>query len=227
MIKRKHWHRLPSRPVLDALPQLSWGSGETSAARDAAALMVYVSLAFMAQREYLKPDTEVSIAAATYDALTTATGLSRQMISLALSRLAELQLIQKQGSPQNRRYLLTGSEGYWFKLPCLALIGESEIRPFQHFKLRSKVELYALKLYLYLAARRDNDTLYSMSSRETIAAATGIPERHVRRARSFLVSCGLLDVVTQKYNEYAGKNEPTRYYLLGHAQLVRPDLQAA
>jgi hypothetical protein len=65
------------------------------------------------------------------------------------------------------------------KLPCQAIVSGEAILPFKNFTLRSKHELHAMKLYLYLAACRDNAKAYSMASYETITERIGIPERYM------------------------------------------------
>jgi predicted transcriptional regulator len=159
-------------------------------------------------------------AQATYDELGLATALSRSLISQGLQRLQVLGLIRPEGSHQKRCYWIIWGGTGWFKLPCQAIVAGPVIVPFKNFTLRSKPELHAMKLYLYLAAVRDNGTPYSMASYETIYAKTGILERDIRKAISVLIGCGLIASVDRKHEEGLNEYGPNKYYLKGHHKLV-------
>lgn len=212
------WVKVPSEPVLEALPLVMWRpqKGRT-AATETAALMVYVALNFSSE---IEQGSTLQIAAATYDELNTATGLSRQMLSRALCRLEELELIEPQGSHQQRRYLIKWKgEGRWFKLPCRAIVKQQKILPFHNFTLRSKYELHAMKLYLYLAARRRNELEYSMASYEIIHSRVGIPEVDIRKAISLLIGAGLLQSVHRESEVSLNKFGPNQYFFAGCGSL--------
>jgi hypothetical protein len=81
-----------------------------------------------------------------------------------------------------------------------------------------------MKLYLYLAAIRDNRFEYSVASYERIYRQTGIPERDIRRAISTLLGVELLqnvgrDVGTVNPASRDGEFGPNRYYFAGHQDL--------
>ncbi|HZO52695.1 MAG TPA: ArsR family transcriptional regulator [Bryobacteraceae bacterium] len=267
MIRVTLWHKLPSAPVMAALPELSWHRvGGGSPASTTAALMIYVALNFMAEQRddvskppaqsppppvpvgavpveplfnFLNPpgspplvQSELQqeqpgyVADASYDELATATGLSRSLISQGLARLLELKLITLEGSRQKRIYRLTWGNTKWFKLPCYAIVKNGAIEPFKSFTLRSKYELHALKLYLYLAAIRSNKQFFSVASFETIHKRIGISERDIRKASSHLVSTGLLSRIDREASaiDTYGHN---KYYLSGYAKLASSSPTAA
>ena len=227
MIRWLPWHQVSSEPRRAALPHFGWQrSDDVSAARDTAALMLYVALVFMQE----EPQDESALAglpslqkfrvsAATYDALARATDLSRTLISQGLTRLAELQLVQPLGSAQKRRYVIPWSGNHWFKLPCRAIVRDNVIVPFGHFSLRSKRELHAMKLYLYLASVRDRSKAYAEANYETIHARLLIPERDIRRAISHLINVGLLRDVQRDGNHVDGSWGSNRYHLAGDRDL--------
>ena len=186
-------------------------------AAETAALMLFVALNFMASTWTDEEGRFVAVAEGSYVDLGEATGLSRKLISAGLRRLVELELITRDGSHQKRRYKVAWPEEHrFFKLPCQAILDGKAIAPFRHFKLRSKHELHAMKLYLYFAAIRVNDNLFSMASYETIHEKIGIPERDVRKAVSFLINSDLLASVDRSHNNLLSKNEPNKYYLTGY-----------
>lgn len=222
MIKPSKWHRLPTAPVLAALPQMIWSSadGEKPAAKTAA-LMLLVALNFMASTSVDEQQQFHGVAEGTYVDLGEATGLSRALISAGLQRLRTLGLIAPEGSHQKRRYKITWpAEHRFFKLPCQAITNGNVIVPFKNFTMRSKHELHAMKLYLYFASIRTNHLPYSMASYETIFERTRIPERDIRRAISVLIGAGLLEGVDREHSQTRGVNEPNKYYLKGCAALI-------
>lgn len=217
MIPSKYWFKVPSDSVLNALPELKWRPrSERSAASETAALMVYVSLIFHSVAP-TSPAGGEHISAATYDELRTSTSLSRKLVAAGLSRLVELNLIKPTGSHQKRRYVMVwqGATGFWFKLPCQTLVRDQIILPFSNFTLRSKYELHAMKLYLYLAARRPNEKEFSQASYETIHERIGIPERDIRKAISLLLGVGLLRSVNRERDPERKGYGPNQYFLTG------------
>ena len=233
----KWWCRAPSESVLQALPSLRWSrTGERSAASDTAALMVYIALVLMSDFESeefamsavpsmgileVTSRRTVQIARATYDELHEATGLSRTLIAAGVGRLAELELVQLLGSHQKRRYLIVakGNSAGWFKVPCMPIVRNRAIVPFATFTLRSKHELHALKLYLYLAARRTNSLEYTAVTYENIFERIGLPERDIRRATSLLLNSGLLRNVHRENDVARRVYGPNQYYLTGSDRL--------
>ena len=229
MIQNRYWHRFPSATTLGALNQLRWSrDGELSPASSTVALMLYVALHFMGEDVTedgpLGIPLTTRIAAASYEDLMHAIGgKSRSLVAQGLERLEQLKLIARVGSHQKRRYRLAYSRTGWFKLPCQAIVRSGVILPFGNFTLRSRHELHALKIYLYLAARRDNLTTYTMASYEKIAAATGVPERYIRKALVTLTLCGLLENIGRERDPQGATAAfgPNVYYLRGHKQFFQ------
>ncbi len=223
------WRAVPTEPIIPILPLLKWRSENgVTASRNAAALILYVTLIFVAERKALGNILVSYQSSPTYDELEVLTGLSRALISVGLKRLLELELIEVSGSPQNRTYRISIEGKRWFKLPSLALFDGGRISPFRQLTLRSKLDLHALKLYLYFASVRDNNRMYSMASHETIHAKTGIPEGDIRRAHSLLTSVGLLAGIEREHKGVIDKtNEPNKYYLRGHEAFVQSSPKAA
>ena len=221
MIRTKHWHDFPSTLVCEALPRFTWSAvGEASPGVATAALMLYVVLRFMADDLSNEQGGNVWVTRATYDELGAAAGLSRTMVHASLQRLQSEQLITAEGSHQKRRYRLLWSNPGWFKLPCLAVVTANQVRPFQHFTLRSKHELHAMKLYLYIAAVRPNKALHTEVKYETIHKRIGISERDVRKAVSILLNSDLLANVDRNGVD-EGIFGPNKYYMTGYRNLLR------
>ena len=219
--KRKPWCAVPADPIVGLLPLLKWQAANGApASANTAALILYATLIFVSEPEPQSNDERAAIwyrATASYGELETLTGLSRALIAAGLKRLIELDLIAASGPNQKRVYLISGNGKRWFKLPCLALFDGGNITPFRQLTLRTKFDLHAMKLYLYLASVRDNQRMFSMASHATIHAKTGIPESDIRRAHSLLTSIGLLAAIEREFNQGEGEGAgANRYYLRGY-----------
>jgi len=222
VIRSKHWFKVPSKSVLEALPEMLWRPiQERSAASETAGLMVYVALIFSSEIGESPLPHGLQLSDASYDDLQVATGLSRKLVANGLARLIELALIEPIGSHQKRRYVIVwkGTTGGWFKLPCQAIAREQKIIPFANFTLRSKHELHAMKLYLYLAACRSNGRQDSLASYETIHDRIGIPEKDIRKAISVLIGVGLLRSVHREHEAELNSYGPNQYFLTGCEKL--------
>lgn len=230
MIRLKHWCRAPALPLVDALKNLNWYKvGDMSPASGTAALMLYVAILFTADEELSETGEERWVSLASYDGLIKATGgMSRSLVNQGLQRLQELGLILPEGSRQKRQYLVLGLNKArdWYKLPCQSIVQTGVIGPFRHFTLRSKHELHALKLYLYLASVRSRENQFTEVSYERIYERIGIPERDIRRAIAVLINCGLLVNVVRNVDEETHYG-PNRYYLMGSQKLFSPVTEAA
>ena len=227
LIRRSFWRKVPSNPIAQALPKLLWKRTDgLSAAGGTAALMIYVALIFLSEDlPSEEGDIPQQLASATYDQIAKATGISRLLISEGIKRLSQLDLIESIGSNQKRQYKIKWDQNRWFKLPCQAIVASDVIRPFIGFTMRSKYELYAMKLYLYLALRRDNRNEFSMASYENLHDNLHISERDIRKAISLLITTGLFRSVDRErmHNEHA--NGPNKYYLAGSTRFFNPNLQ--
>lgn len=224
MIRNLYWHDLPSQTTLDALPKFMWAKrGTLSAASNTVALMLYVVLHFMADE--VEEEGQIwHVATASYEDLARAIGgRSRSLVSQGLQQLEDFRLIERIGSHQKRRYRLFFSQPGWFKLPCQAIVRSGVVLPFANLSLRSSIELYALKIYLYLAARRDNYKTYTLASYENICTNTGVPERYIRKALVMLTVCGLLANIDRERDPkmLTSGYGPNVYYLRGHDQLFK------
>lgn len=217
---RRPWCMIPNEPIISLLPELRWQNvGGLPASSNAAALIVYVALNFVAEREEMDDGSYIGRASLSYSEISEATGLSRVLVMNGLKRLIEYGLIVSTGSTQKRSYLIPWGGRRWFKLPCRAILREGKIAPFHNFTLRSKRDLHALKLYLYFASVRNNSSSYSMAAHSTIHERTGIPEANIRAAHSLLLSVGLLAAIDREYQLLLKRREPNKYYLTGYQVL--------
>lgn len=224
---RMPWVQVPAVGLTDALKGFVWQKPDKgSAARETAALMIYVALLFVCRKEeYETPHLGElvltrHVAELTYDELEQATGLSRSLIRQGIQRLEASQLVTAIGSQQKRAYILRWNTGYWFKLPCRAMVNQNGIPAFKTFTLRSKHELNALKIYLYLASIRDGLNLYSEASYEAINKKTNIPERDIRKALNILTTSGIMARINRESDRSASSWGPNQYFLTGYADLA-------
>ena len=178
------WVKLPVAWIRDyGLADFKWAKG--GGGREAAALMVLAAIAHHA------PD---GVAKVSYDTLTEKLGISRALVSAGLNILVSRGIIER-GSRQST-YVLANytANANWAKLPAKALYGGGVLQCFKTFKLRSKVELDALKLYFLFAALRDNDLNAAQVGYDKIEAWTGVRREGIAAAISLLVVSNLIRV---------------------------------
>lgn len=224
-MRRLPWKAMPCQWIRDeGLKAFGWGpSAPVSRAEATAALMIWVALVTHTEqpeeRHTLPNALEVEL---TYNALEDITGLSRALVDRGIDALVRLDLVGKVKEGRKSVYILTGyAPGQWVKLPSRALFRSKgkELEPFMSFTKRSRVELNALKLYLYLASSRDGDLEYSMATYKRIHDRTGIPMEDIARAISFMESSGLVARVERAQIEGEKHKQPNRYYLTGYKDL--------
>jgi len=196
----RDWVRLPSRWIEDGgLQDLQWTASKPSGADYTAALMVLAPLAHEADEDGLTK--------CTYDRLALATGLSRAKVSIGLSVLAEVGIIEREPAGRSTfqfaNYHLAGG---WSKLPAQGLYNGGRITAFEHFHLRSMCELHALKLYYLFVRRRSNSSNMAHLSYDKIEEYAGIERTRIKKGISFLASAGLVHVEHLKSRLYEGRH---------------------
>jgi hypothetical protein len=221
----KPWSKCPTDWIADKrIQQLTW---QHSGSKGTAALMVFFALCQYA--ESLPSETYAEgryIARLSYDSLAQLVGLSRHSISNGLTVLAELRLIGREAEGHQGWYAISGlTVGQrWAKLPGRALLtpAKTMFAPFEAFHLRSKHELNALRLLYYFASIRDGGQSFSEAAYETIHRGSGVPERDIPSAISFLVTTEFITRAGQELDLATGKRTgANRYYLKGYQDLVR------
>jgi hypothetical protein len=183
------WVKLPTSWIQSTgLKQFVWKQGEGS--DSVAALLLLFPLA-----HFTSPDSgEIKL---TYDDLNRATALSRTKISSGLTLLEKADVLIRETKHQSRYRLLGyGEEGVpWAKLPAKNLyLSNGELTFRQSMFMRNRAELDALKIYLALVARRDNDKNAVYLSYEKITEYTGVHRNRIKAATSFLAGNGLISM---------------------------------
>ena len=188
--KMLQWVKLPSAWVVDdgGLRQFLWrpkhGGHET------AALMVLAVIAH-------HTEGTTGIAKLSYDELTAKVGLSRATVSAALDILSDRGRVDREPEGRGTYGLVDfNPNAGWAKLPAKGLYSGGVVAPFQHFTLRNKNELFAMKLYFLFAAFRDNDSNYAQISYDKITERTKIARENIRGGLSVLAANGLIHIET-------------------------------
>jgi len=178
------WVKLPVQWIRDhGLKDFRWTDGKGG--KETAALMVLTVIAHHA------PEGTAKLS---YDALTEKLGISRPMVAAGLRILVSRGIISR-GDKQSI-YVLNDytAKANWGKLPAKAHYSGGLLQPFQSFKLRSRAELDALKLYLLFVAMRDNELNAAQISYEKIVEWTDVRREAVPAAVSLLVVNNLVRV---------------------------------
>ncbi|WP_309046004.1 hypothetical protein [Marinobacter sediminicola] len=210
----KSWVKMPSYWVREEssppLTQLRW-SGDQKADQ-IAALMIYIVLAHHANDSPTAEFPEPGYCRLTYERLLDITGLSKAKISGGIKVLRALGLVSVETSGRVNIYKVAnfGQKGGWAKLPSKGLYSKDlqRIPVFHEYKLRSKVELNALKIYFLILSFRSNDTNYAVISYERMTTYTGIVRNDIRPAVSLLVAQGLIhvDQKSTAHNDFSTSN---------------------
>jgi DNA-binding transcriptional ArsR family regulator len=196
--RRLDWVKFPTHWIeAKGLKSMKWSAGVGSA--NVAALLAYITLSHLLESDVevlgQRPADEWGRVRITYDALTTATSISRTKLSQGLQVLESLALIKRVAGSQSS-YDICGYDPFqnWAKLPCRFLYKGDVITAFSDFQLRKPIELHALKMYLLLVSRRDRATNLVNISYDTIMTYTGIPRQNIRQAINVLLYAGLVHI---------------------------------
>lgn len=199
MIRRRpEFVKLPTGWLEDGgLKAIRW---DTNGSDGTAALMALTIIAH-------NIDPESGTAHVTYDMFAAAAGgMSKAKISAALRLLTKHGRIDRENLGQST-YSLSDYDPYsgWAKLPCRGLYNGDAIDAFSSIKLRSRVELNALKLFYAIAARRDRKSNLAFMTYDQIYEYAGIRQGNIREAISWLISNGV--ILTEKV---PSRNNPER-----------------
>lgn len=191
------WSRLPPEWVLDGrLTQLTWK--EHGAASTAALLLLLPLAHFMALTP--TPTNPYGSVRLSFTQLADITGVSRPLIRPALdllSRRLGVIHIEEATLGAGHRYAFTADTQRRFsKVPARPLYNMNADRLLiaDYFKLRSKTELHALKLYYLFVVMRDESTNYAAVRYDLIEKYTGVRQSEVKRANSHLINAGLINI---------------------------------
>lgn len=195
----KEWKKMPSFWIRDKeAPPLKNFKWDSTGANQTAALILYIVLVHHANDEPSKNFPGLGFCSLSYSELGDIAGLSRAKISAGLNILYDMKLISKEDSKKQNIYKVTNYEQQrgWAKLPARGLYSKElkKVYAFHRFNLRSKVELYAMKIYLLLVAQRNNQKNYAEISYENINFYTGVHRNDIRSALSLLVGLGLIHI---------------------------------
>lgn len=182
------WGRFPSEWIASGnLKQFAWKQVGT---RGIAALRIYTVLA-----QRLRDDN--GVVRASYEALTENANLSRPSVSAGLRLLEQRGLIHTgEAAGGKGRYKFPGynpNKG-WAKLPAQKLYDGAQFRPFKTWHMRSKVELHAMRLYLLIAARRNNEFNEAFLTYEKIHEITGMKDEQITSGFSLLSASSMIYV---------------------------------
>ena len=102
---------------------------------------------------------------------------------------------------------------------------QDRVVAFNNFTLRTKTELHALKILLYIGSVRDNDKLSSIVSYDNLSENLGISRNDISKALSllyineFLVKASPIESrLVESENKY---NLPNEYFLKGYTHFVK------
>jgi hypothetical protein len=179
------WGRFPSDWVYGGgLKAFSW---KTDGSAGTAALRLYTVLA-----HWLQEDD--GIVRVSYDTLMPNANLSRESVSRGLDLLQGQGLIER-GVAGRSSFRFRGYDPKrgWAKLPARRLYQRGTFVPFSKWTMRGVAELDAIKLYLFIAACRDNEQNATFTNYIHIKEGAAIPsDPRITGGLSLLTVSGLL-----------------------------------
>jgi len=164
----------------------------------------------------LQMDFHSRSAVVSYNDFETLTGLSRPMIAKGIRTLEEKGILAIETTHTHRYTVNEVEDKNWAKIPFDLL--SLRLRDLGN---RGAVRLAALKIYILLAARRNNNYDWTALTYEQISASTGVRRGDIRAALSELYSLGLLHADMVQSDD--GK-PPFRAYFIRGLTIADPRL---
>lgn len=217
----KEWSKMPSSVFMEAsdspLRYMIW-SGENKSDY-IAALMLYMVLVHHVNEQNSLLSGEAGTVSLSYEALCELTNISRTKVSKGLDVLERYDLVKRTTVGRINVYEVVGYLSYsgWAKLPAKGVYDKnlSHVEAFKSFKLRSKSELNALKIYLVLVAFRDDLTNHTMLGYDKISEYAFVQRNDIKSALSLLVAMKFIhiDSIATEHNAYSTNNVYRLCYL--------------
>lgn len=221
----KEWVKMPSKFLMNIeespFNTMTWTGTDKS--NYIAALMVYIVLVHHVSDHTSRTGGTLGTVSLSYDKLCALVGISRTKLSNGLKVLVNLNMIRRKVVGKTNLYTVVNYENFngWAKLPAKGLYDKnlSVVTAFTSFKLRTKIELNALKIYLVFVAFRSNRTNHTQMSYEKITEYANVQRNDIKSALSLLVANKLIQVdsVTTELNEYSTSN----VYRLCHLEVYK------
>ena len=223
--KVRDWVKFPSwwLPKLENLQYKNDMYGTSNG--KIAALMIYIAILIESSKDEKFDAIKIS-----YSTILTYTGISRSSIKKGLNVLERLNVIKIDKSHKHNSYTLIDPNGFskkWFKFPANSLLNKEQNRivAFNNFTLRTKTELPALKILLYIGSVRDNTELHSNASYNTLTRKLGISRNDIPKALSLLYINELLVKASPKESPLLESdekyNQPNMYFLKGYIKFIK------
>jgi DNA-binding transcriptional ArsR family regulator len=210
----KEWSKMPSKVFMEEskspLRHMTWSSDKKS--DYIAALMIYMVLVHHVNDDTSIINGERGSVSLSYEALCELTNVSRTKVSKGLDVLEKYELVTRSTVGRINIYEIVGylEKGGWAKLPAKGLYDKNQthVESFKSYKLRSKVELNALKIYLVLVAFRDNSTNHTKLGYEKISQYAFVQRSDIKSALSLLVASKFIhiDSIANEHNAYSTNN---------------------
>lgn len=223
------WVQMPSDWIRleRKLENFNWKNQDGQKSTALAALELYICICFFSTRQDVAEDESDSayelVTDLSYSEFSELTGMSRALVSKGLQKLSAENMIKiRANGKKSNSYAIVDFDSHrgWCKLPARALISESNKQMkivFSHrFTRRSKYELYAVKMFLLLAAHRDNSSLAAMSTFDTITEDAGIPRSEIKRAQTLMLTTDLLEKIDFDREDRSHQKAANQYYLKGY-----------
>lgn len=178
------WSRMPSGWIIQEQGLRDWTEFGDSVGTLTASLALYLAIIH-------HTDEDDHVARLSYDELQGLTGFSRSTISKALEILVFHNRIEKTPN-KNGWYYVCGHDGTpWAKVPAKTLYTRKVLSFANALTLRNRAEFDALRIYLLIAAFRDNSSNRALLSYDKIEEYTNMPRNRISPALTVLSGLNL------------------------------------
>lgn len=163
----------------------------------------------------IQADFKSDSATVSYNDFEALTGLSRPMIKKGLDVLFDLGLLTVGKGYAHKYTAAPVTDTYWAKIPTELLK-----RHLKDIGNRGAIPLGALKIYILLAAKRNNSYDWTALTYKTMEESTGIRRADIRASLSVLYSARLLHADTVTIEDH----EPFQAYFMRGLTIKDPRL---
>lgn len=206
------------------LATLEWRKDGSSSM---AALMLLIALSIRLNKSLngyvTKPGVpRPTTVAVTYDELQRMTGFARKSVSSGLQLLEVLGAIERVKLGRAVHYDLIGVDtaGMWCQLPQTNLLRADGSLSFKEME-RKRLTLFALKIYMALAALRRQQTNTAAISYSGLVRWTGVRRQDIGPALQVLIVWGLISVSDELDDRHANSEDRSRRYRLTGLKTVK------
>lgn len=201
------WIKVPGVPIIDGVLKNLSG---IKVGDSIAALKTYIAM--LSETDNKLDSGIYGTAQTTIEKLEDITGLSRALVVRGIDTLVAIELLmaKRQRGRTNTYTLRSYGDNPWGKIPWSNF---AQFHQLHNFKPRGKINLNALKIYLFLSVSVDRATGMACRTYVKIEEKTGVRRNDIQRALAVLIEYQLISMHIIPSDQKA--NLPHSYKIVG------------